>query len=68
MFRTALGFILGVGISVMYYDYGLTPVDLAEIVIKNGNDIVEEVQDISNENRDLTESITDYHNFIPQKS
>lgn len=68
MFKISLGFLIGIGVSVLYYDYGLSPVDLAEIIIKNGNDIVQEVQDSSTDSGRLSNSIVDYKNYLPKNS
>lgn len=57
MFKLAIGFLIGVGVSVMHYDYGTSPQELVGIIIKHGNDIVEEVQKNSDGKQPLTDSI-----------
>lgn len=44
MLKIGSGIFIGIIISVLYYDFGITPIDLIDIVIKNGQDVVEEVQ------------------------
>lgn len=44
MLKIASGIFIGIIISVLYYDFGITPIDLIDIVVKNGQDVVEEVQ------------------------
>ncbi len=64
MLKVTLGFLIGVGLSVMHYDYGISPSELITIVIKNGNDIVEEVKETGDGKQSLSDSILKNHGFI----
>lgn len=64
MLRLIIGFVIGVGLSVMHYDFGISPNELASIVIKNGNDIVEEVKESGEGKQTLSDSILNSHGFI----
>jgi len=47
MFKLAFGFLIGIGISVMHYDFGLSPSDVIDIVAKNSANLVADIEETS---------------------
>ena len=57
MFKVTFGFIAGVSLSVLHYDYGLSPNELADIILKHGKSFVNEVKENSDGQSPVTDSL-----------